>query len=437
MNLANNPYWQRMWTLQEISGAKLVLLHIGNERLHYFTLAQGAQRTGDDMDFLRMGTHFFLSSRTKHETGENSLAHLLTALIFAQSKNASEPRDNIYALRSVLPEFFADIVVDYAKSIQEVFLEGTKAVIERTKSLEVLRFRHITELSAGMPSWVVDWSNTSTITPGMLEDYLPPSFPAVSQKISFSAYDQTLNVRGRFVDTILRVDWPLSKKFDYELRRNKTGRARYFSSFDAVMDIVTIRHWIEMAIKFLQGYFPNELILDRVSQVLDPDFRSRLAFADWFKAMAADIPGTGFTAQALDASWQSKMTPELEDDVRQSLFRLYKGPLIELEAYNKVRMNIFLDAMGDKKVLQQHFSIIRRLSGQKFFITTYGLMGTCTEQSRESDQVVALEGASFLMNLRRYGEKNSLVGPVQMPVLRDDLPQLLKDETLLKEIEIS
>ena len=64
-------------------------------------------------------------------------------------------------------------------------------------------------------------------------------------------------------------------------------------------------------------------------------------------------------------------------------------------------------------------------------------MGNCTEQSRESDQVVALEGASFLMNLRRYGEKNSLVGPVQMPVLRDDLPQLLKDETLLKEIEIS
>ncbi|KAH8587990.1 hypothetical protein B0O99DRAFT_693942 [Bisporella sp. PMI_857] len=264
-----------------------------------------------------------------------------------------------------------------------------------------------------MPSWVVDWSNVSIIT-------LSASFPAISQRIGFSTNDQTLNVRGRILDTIHHVDWPISGKLDYELGGIKTRAATYFSSFDAVMDIVTIRHWIEVAIKALKRHIPIKQVLARVAQVLDPDFRSKPAFADWFEAMSAEVPGS-----------------ELEEDVRQSLFRSYKSPLIELKVYDKVRMNIFLDATDDKKVLQQHIRIIGRLVGQKLFITKKGFMGTCTEQSQDGDQIVALEGASFLMNMHRGGERNSFVGPVQIPIISEGVPQLLEDETLLEEIGIS
>ncbi|KAH8587991.1 heterokaryon incompatibility protein-domain-containing protein [Bisporella sp. PMI_857] len=89
VNTGNRPYWQRMWTLQEIALAKLVLLHVGDKRMHYFTLAEGAGRTGEDTDHMMVGTHFLMSARTRYETGDRSLAHLLAALLFAQTKDAS------------------------------------------------------------------------------------------------------------------------------------------------------------------------------------------------------------------------------------------------------------------------------------------------------------------------------------------------------------
>jgi hypothetical protein len=72
--------------------------------------------------------------------------------MMAQTKYSSEPRDKIYAVRQIMPDMFKDIVVYYGKSVQEVFTEGTRAVIEKTESLELLLFRSTTELSTTMPS---------------------------------------------------------------------------------------------------------------------------------------------------------------------------------------------------------------------------------------------------------------------------------------------
>ena len=56
-SLGSRPYWQRIWSLQEVAFANT----------HYWTLANESQQTGDIMNFFRMGAHFLMSLKAKNE----------------------------------------------------------------------------------------------------------------------------------------------------------------------------------------------------------------------------------------------------------------------------------------------------------------------------------------------------------------------------------
>jgi hypothetical protein len=137
----------------------------------------------------------------------------------------------------------------------------------------------------------------------------------------------------------------------------------------------------------------------------------------------------------LDAAWQSKMPPEFEDKLRSILFPDYKGPLIELPIFTKILMNIVLDMKGDRRIITQHFKIIRRLGGQRFFITSEGCMGIGDANLEKGDRIMAFDSASFPMIVRSDGIKNVLIGPAKVPSL--EIGALLEEEGLLEVIRIS
>jgi hypothetical protein len=169
--------------------------------------------------------------------------------------------------------------------------------------------------------------------------------------------------------------------------------------------------------------------------VLNPNNANNDDFDAWLRMTATDIYLADCSVAILDAAWQSKMPPEFEDKLRSILFPDYKGPLIELPIFTKILMNIVLDMKGDRRIITQHFKIIRRLGGQRFFITSEGCMGIGDANLEKGDRIMAFDSASFPMIVRSDGIKNVLIGPAKVPSL--EIGALLEEEGLLEVIRIS
>jgi len=81
---------------------------------------------------------------------------LLIALV---DKQASLPQDKIFALRTVFPQTFGQIPVDYDRDITEIHTEASIAIIRITQRLDILRYACHGGKRPGCPSWVPDWTS--------------------------------------------------------------------------------------------------------------------------------------------------------------------------------------------------------------------------------------------------------------------------------------
>ncbi|KAF6830640.1 HET domain-containing protein [Colletotrichum plurivorum] len=155
------PYWNRAWTVQEAAHAGALLLcrdsgvieleavfnavwtYCEGRRVPGFNIVmhqnlyEGARRLAGDE---RFGVWGF---------GRWDVANVAT-------KGASDPRDRVFALRSVYPEF-GMVDVDYGRDVGNVFAEATRRMVE--KNMEVLFEAGGMENKLGMPSWGVDWAS--------------------------------------------------------------------------------------------------------------------------------------------------------------------------------------------------------------------------------------------------------------------------------------
>lgn len=375
-----------------------------------------------------------MSMAVKEEIKDDGLPRLLTTLIMAQSKHSSEPRDKIYAVISLFPDMFKDVVVDYSQSIEEVYTSGSKAFIEYTISLEHLFYRTDTEVAKSTASWVVDWSNTEFITYQMLRAAVPKQHTKERARIAFSNRGRTLSVYGRTIGTVEHVGWPLSRKYDHKLEDDEMGMPKYLTSYHAPLDIVALRSWLFTAISALNDKFTIQQITEQFTAMIEPYEPRRSDLTDWINIMATDLPLTGRTIQQLDVEWQRRMPPGFEEILRFTVFPKYEGPLIELAIHYKILMILTLDKMAIKKVTDPHFGIIRLLGGHRFFITAEGIMGTGDEHLKKGDRIFVIEGSSFPMIVRNDGTKNMFVGPARVPSI--DVQMLLDDKQLLQKLDV-
>jgi hypothetical protein len=77
-----------------------------------------------------------LPSLIYYDKGPIRKLSLAQGLNLQLNRSSSEPRDNIYALLSVCKPI--DIIPDYNKTVAEVFIEATRAVILQEKNLDIL-----------------------------------------------------------------------------------------------------------------------------------------------------------------------------------------------------------------------------------------------------------------------------------------------------------
>jgi hypothetical protein len=87
-----------------------------------------------------------------------------TLLQLTRDKNATDPKDKVYALYSLLSALNVSITgeIDYSRSLAKIYYRETVTAIREDDSLDV--FYNITgsDNIPGLPSWVPDWSDTTS-----------------------------------------------------------------------------------------------------------------------------------------------------------------------------------------------------------------------------------------------------------------------------------
>ena len=129
------------------------------------------------------------------------------------NKQCSDPRDAVYALRSLAPSLMS-VVPDYSLSTAEVFTEATRAAVSKSESLTLLdqvMYKKPTvgrlPVIEGLPSWVPDWRMTFIGEKRLPEIRSPNAGGGQLKQEELVCHEnpQVLLLKGFSVDIVLHV----------------------------------------------------------------------------------------------------------------------------------------------------------------------------------------------------------------------------------------
>ena len=160
----DRPWFHRVWTFQEVVLSNACTVYCGPCRISWIDLSDACLAM-DHGGFDRYveSKHYRVTlvqnQREILHAGERSSLRYM--LVLNRDRDATEPRDNVYALRGMLDEVVArSIHVDYSVSLGEVYAKAAKTSIKQDGNLAVLgavEYRRTEESRSEMPSWVPDW----------------------------------------------------------------------------------------------------------------------------------------------------------------------------------------------------------------------------------------------------------------------------------------
>jgi hypothetical protein len=133
-------------------------------------------------------------------------------LINVRRKQATDPKDKIFALYGVLTELGVPFPrPDYALSVEEIFREAVVASINYDKNLYVLYHTPSDRRLEGLSSWVPDWTEPGWAPEDCRYDN-HDRFTASKSKLpiwTFSDNHSTLILSGKVIDTVIYRTDPL------------------------------------------------------------------------------------------------------------------------------------------------------------------------------------------------------------------------------------
>lgn len=162
--LCANQWFSRVWTIQEFLLAKSAIFLMGDVECPTLDLYT-YYRLGKDLvkraDLEHYRTRNLLAEASTGVTRVSAFKRLMI-LVFELTalSNASDARDKVYGMNAYLKSVLSHVelpAVDYASSLQEVYEDFTRFLMEVTGNLWPLEFLGTHKPGASdMPSWVVD-----------------------------------------------------------------------------------------------------------------------------------------------------------------------------------------------------------------------------------------------------------------------------------------
>lgn len=252
-DLGKRKWFERVWTIQELSNARIATFRCGNEEVEFtrlwcvsfyaqvfkgWTIRHFTGYMRDDYQMFALTDTLGETFSTKHVgirrrvlAGRSpSLIYLLNiANVLDESKNrinATDDRDRVYGLLGVANDAAAqNVVVDYALSPGGVYLETAKVLLKHGHS-EILSLCRKRTGCEDLPSWAPDWSAPNRKPWSTWKDdrmFNACGDTIVSTSMMVSTQLKELRIHGIFVDVIKEVGqtWSLEidDPFDYQAAR--------------------------------------------------------------------------------------------------------------------------------------------------------------------------------------------------------------------------
>ena len=160
----DRPWFHRVWTFQEVVLSNACTVYCGPCRISWSDLSDACQAIEHGGFDPYIGSKHYRVTLVQNQrdilhAGERSSLRYM--LVLNRDRDATDPRDNVYALRGMLDEVVAhSIHVDYCTSLGEVYAKAAKTSIKQDGNLAVLgavEYRRTEESRFEMPSWVPDW----------------------------------------------------------------------------------------------------------------------------------------------------------------------------------------------------------------------------------------------------------------------------------------
>jgi hypothetical protein len=164
-------WWTRIWTLQEFVIPSIVSFWCGskqNTRRSLFSAIIVAYRCKIFENRLSVALHHAFHRRrawllyeSVRESKNFITLPLTTLAAYFCSNEASDDRDRIYGLAGLCTEDH-HLEINYAWTVEEVYLRFAKSFITTHRSLDIIPFASLFVASpdSSLPSWVPDWRTT-------------------------------------------------------------------------------------------------------------------------------------------------------------------------------------------------------------------------------------------------------------------------------------
>jgi len=228
----NRPYWNRIWTVQEVCHDREVVIQLGKLNPNILELRELYQRfrlailQGQDTEgqvtyerYFRIGSlpspviwgrHKFSRNQGKQDLnntflddGYETRQPLLDMLQTTRAMEASDPRDKIFALHGLVKEHEL-ITVDYNLSKKDVYAQTTKQLLleDETALEDILLSVESVNTDTCLPSWVPDFAAKQRSIPLVMR-YWARFFNAADRVGLISFYeDGSLELGGCSVGNI-------------------------------------------------------------------------------------------------------------------------------------------------------------------------------------------------------------------------------------------
>ena len=168
-NFFRRPWWNRMWTIQEVttSPSDRIIVLSGAHEIKWSTLLSavgfwldreridgrlGGAVNDTISEFLKGG----LAAKKAINASGWRKQEWLAVLAASASLASLDPRDKIYALVSICPPL-PGFAISYQKPVPQVFQEFTKAMIQHYNNLDILQLAGVNHEPAANPHNLASW----------------------------------------------------------------------------------------------------------------------------------------------------------------------------------------------------------------------------------------------------------------------------------------
>jgi hypothetical protein len=214
VDLCNRPWFQRLWTLQEVALARDALVICGSSTIPWTVLVYAVDRLRSEENTkglykeisaldATMSGHRITAESVRDFSGTNTDRLISKMMVMALRKAAGEPKDRVFGLYSI----FIRLGVhppksDYGRNIEDLFCEMASLAIQQDKSLWILDYVNGLDQRQDWPSWVPAWSEMIGLSPVEVDYFKAAGFSEPIYR--FSECGRLLTVRRKVIDIIMK-----------------------------------------------------------------------------------------------------------------------------------------------------------------------------------------------------------------------------------------